>query len=190
MTIRRCYLDALSLTVGILAFAQTGHAQSPRQWVDPPPEAGTSTASPSPSANAHGPAVRPPASEANTRPVTQTDETSKGPSSQPIQAASPSSTERPLVKGPSRKVATEHRERRQTRSATAAGGERLQQLPQRRVFAKQSDPNTRAARIREGLNSGLEVMTLRTIEFPDGRRIQILTRPKPGSLSELTDPPY
>ncbi|WP_445503626.1 hypothetical protein [Microvirga sp. G4-2] len=49
--------------------------------------------------------------------------------------------------------------------------------------------STRAARVREGLNSGLEVMTLRTIEFPDGRRIQILTKPRPGAMSELLDTP-
>jgi hypothetical protein len=32
-------------------------------------------------------------------------------------------------------------------------------------------------------------MTLRTIEFPDGRRVQILTRPRPEAMSELMEAP-
>jgi hypothetical protein len=31
---------------------------------------------------------------------------------------------------------------------------------------------------------------MRTIQFPDGRRITILTRPEPGTLSGLADEPY
>jgi len=32
-------------------------------------------------------------------------------------------------------------------------------------------------------------MSLRTIEFPDGRRITILTKPSPGAMSEMARPP-
>jgi hypothetical protein len=48
---------------------------------------------------------------------------------------------------------------------------------------------TSGSRARDSEASNLEVMNLRTIEFPDGRRIQILTRPDRRTLSELPDEP-
>ncbi|HZH53058.1 MAG TPA: hypothetical protein VEZ16_14395 [Microvirga sp.] len=48
----------------------------------------------------------------------------------------------------------------------------------------------RSARVRDAVNSGLEVMSLRTIEFPDGRRIEVLVRPSPSALSRLMDERY
>jgi hypothetical protein len=41
--------------------------------------------------------------------------------------------------------------------------------------------------IREGDGSNLQLMRLRTIELPDGRRIDILTRPDDDLASELPD---
>ncbi|WP_205789873.1 hypothetical protein [Microvirga makkahensis] len=59
------------------------------------------------------------------------------------------------------------------------------QSAQRRERADRGSRSARAERVREGIDAGLEVMTLRTIELPDGRRIQILTRPRPETMSEL-----
>jgi hypothetical protein len=83
---------------------------------------------------------------------------------------------------------TERKDRQQTR-AVATRSEQPRQTIQRRELAEQSVRSARAARVREGLNSGLQVMTLRTIEFPDGRRVQILTRPEPETMSELLGSP-
>jgi len=49
--------------------------------------------------------------------------------------------------------------------------------------------STRLGRVQSGPGSRLEVMSLRTIEFPDGRRITILTKPSPGAMSEMARPP-
>jgi hypothetical protein len=46
---------------------------------------------------------------------------------------------------------------------------------------------TRNGSIREGGGSDLQLMRLRTIELPDGRRIEILTRPDQDIASELPD---
>jgi hypothetical protein len=52
-----------------------------------------------------------------------------------------------------------------------------------------SRDNVRAARVRDAVNAGLEVMSLQTIELPDGRRIDVLVRPNPRTLSRLMDEP-
>jgi hypothetical protein len=46
---------------------------------------------------------------------------------------------------------------------------------------------TRYGSAQEGIDAGLEVMRLRTIQLPDGRRIEILTRPNQDIAGELPD---
>jgi hypothetical protein len=52
-----------------------------------------------------------------------------------------------------------------------------------------SRESVRSARVRDAVNAGLEVMSLQTIELPDGRRIDVLVRPNPRTLSRLMDEP-
>jgi hypothetical protein len=46
---------------------------------------------------------------------------------------------------------------------------------------------TRYGSIQEGIDAGLEVMRLRTIQLPDGRRIEVLTRPNQDIAGGLPD---
>jgi hypothetical protein len=46
---------------------------------------------------------------------------------------------------------------------------------------------TRYGSVQEGIDAGLEVMRLRTIQLPDGRRIEVLTRPNQDIAGGLPD---
>jgi hypothetical protein len=46
---------------------------------------------------------------------------------------------------------------------------------------------TRYGSVQEGIDAGLEVMRLQTIQLPDGRRIEVLTRPNQNIAGELPD---
>ncbi|WP_201863187.1 hypothetical protein [Microvirga soli] len=46
---------------------------------------------------------------------------------------------------------------------------------------------TRYGSAQEGIDAGLEVMRLRTIQLPDGRRIEVLTRPNQDIAGGLPD---
>jgi len=73
------------------------------------------------------------------------------------------------------------------------------QVPRRRASGtemSQAEPRSaieRRARvvrygsIQEGLDAGLQIMRLRTIQLPDGRRIEVLTRPDQDIASGLPD---
>lgn len=181
-------IGALSLALGFAAAASSGSAQPARPWVDPPPEAGASAPSsvPAPAApEAKAAAPQSSAPPASTAAVTDIDEKTKEPAQQRSEETSSAGERKPVT----RRSATERRDRKPSREVTTAKSERQRQVNQRRDMAEQTMRSTRAARVREGLNSGLEVMTLRTIEFPDGRRVQILTKPRPGAMSELLGPP-
>jgi hypothetical protein len=76
-----------------------------------------------------------------------------------------------------------------TRKAVASN--RPKASPSVRVReAERPTRSIRSAKVRDGINSGLEVMSLQTIEFPDGRRVEVLVRPSPRALSRLMDEPY
>ncbi|WP_230532353.1 hypothetical protein [Microvirga roseola] len=63
--------------------------------------------------------------------------------------------------------------------------ERKVSRKEKRRAAERRTRVTRSERIQDGLESGLRLMTLRTIQLPDGRRIQVLVRPDPEVVSEL-----
>lgn len=63
--------------------------------------------------------------------------------------------------------------------------EAVRTRPARRTTADRSRGGSRARIAREGVASGLEVMTLRTIELPDGRRMNILVSPDPETVRRL-----
>jgi hypothetical protein len=192
MGTRLQWIGSVSLAFGLLATVAPGHAQSPRPWVDPPPEVGAppSTPSSAPVASETKPTTSQPALQpAATSAAAKPNEAAKEQAKQRTEEAPSSVKETQASKSLPRKALTERKDRRQTRSATSARSERSKQTVQRREVADQKPRGTRAERIREGVNAGLEVMTLRTIEFPDGRRVQILTRPGQGAISELMEAP-
>ncbi len=181
MGMRLNLIGCASLAFGLFAATLPSHAQTARPWVDPPPEGGAASPLSNPQAGEPKPAATRPASpELGT--AAQPDE-----GSTELTRAQTKEASSPPPKSSSRKAA-ERKERRSVRSA-AARSERSRQAVQRRDFAGAGAYGTAEDRIREGRYSGLQVMTLRTIEFPDGRRVQILTRPEPGTLSRFSDIP-
>ena len=191
METRLLPIGALSLALGLAAAASSGSAQPARPWVDPPPEAGAPApgSAPAPSAPEAKAAPQSSALPASTTAVTNVGEKIKDSAQQRSEEASSAVERKPVAKSSTQRAVTERRDRKSSREVTTARSERQRQVNPRRDIAEQTMRSTRAARVREGLNSGLEVMTLRTIEFPDGRRVQILTKPRPGAMSELLDMP-
>lgn len=181
-----CWIGNVSLAIGLLAGASSGHAQSARPWVDPPAGSGEPSKAPpsAPTPTAAQPEAPRPPSEISTA---KDGEAGK---QKQQQAEKPPSVqeEKPAVPPPARKTVTERKERRE-KTRAAARSERSVQTAQPRRAADRTTRLTREERVRQGVEAGLEVMTLRTIEFPDGRRVQILTRPRPGAVSEFMDAP-
>ena len=132
-------------------------AQAGRPWVDPP-------ASPPQPAEPATPERAPPAAAPAT-PATREAAT------EPSARAKSQRAERPRR---SQKVAQAKPRRLAVRAR-----------PARRTTADRSRAGTSALTAREGVAAGLEVMTLRTIELPDGRRMNILVRPDPQTVRDL-----
>jgi hypothetical protein len=210
-------LGAASLLT-LLVNAPVAFAQTARPWVDPPAEAGASAPAPSASSNqAPEPAKsaappRPTApSEAVSYPGNSTPAQQAEPRKENRRAQLPSVAQRretgPRIQS-SRKATVESRERRASAKAAASaqdiqragpsvsrGGRTVSSRtadlrPERRRLTEQLGRNRRFSTVQEAVDSGLEVMNLRTIEFPDGHRINVLTRPDPRSLSGILDQPY
>lgn len=186
------WIGNVSLAFGLLAAASAGHAQAPRPWVDPPPEAGAPapSSSPAPASSVTKPAASQPSmAPADINAAARAEEADKGQAQQRAEEVSSSvQQEKPALKPPPRKAVSERKERRQ-QTRSAGRSERTIRAVQSRPRVDTASRPSRAERVREGIDAGLEVMTLRTIEFPDGRRIQILTRPRPGAISELMEAP-
>lgn len=185
--------------VSILAVPVAAFAQTARPWVDPPAESEgkhqVPTASPSPGT-----------------PVPQTvpHQTSAPPSQRNVKDSVTAETP-PATETSSRnaaadnqikpKVASERKVRPPSKQAKVStkGSHREGQVARRRdanTQMSQARPRSaieRRARIarygtvQEGLDAGLQVMRLRTIQLPDGRRIDVLTRPDQDIASGLPD---
>jgi hypothetical protein len=162
------WLTGATLVACVMATGSPSLAQAPRPWVDPPPDNGTSQ-----------PVAKP--SAVDTKPLASTTPAvAAKPEKEPVTAEVEKSAEK-VEKSAAKKLTpkravAEKKLRRPTREASVSSR------------ASQQQPRvTRDERVRRGLDSGLELMTLRTIEYPDGRRVQILTRPSPGAMSELLE---
>ena len=158
------WLTGTALFACIMATGSPSVAQAARPWVDPPSENATSQ----PSLTETRPA---------TPAVPETPPAATGSIKEPAaveikKVAEP--VEKPVAKPTPRKSVAEKKVRKPTREASVSPRASQQR-------------STREERVRRGIDSGLELMTLRTIEYPDGRRIQILTRPDPGAMSELLE---
>jgi hypothetical protein len=192
--------------ISVLSAATPVLAQTERPWIDPPPESGTTP----PSSPAPAPAAQPPqAATPSPAPVPQQSSTSAP--SQPAKEKEAVAVQPPTETSPRKKEAveqarqktvTERKVRRspqQVRSATRPqkrekqearrrepGSEVSQARPPRNGIERRARV-TRYESVQEGIDAGLEVMRLRTIQLPDGRRIEILTRPDQGIAGELPD---
>jgi outer membrane biosynthesis protein TonB len=164
----------LAFTLGATAAA----AQTGRGWVDPP----ANLKPPQNAAPSSGPAetvTNPPAPKAETPTPAKAAASEK-----PAEAAKPAIAEKPAPEkpavaekpAPEKSKVAEKLQRQQravasrqteTKRKTAARPERSS----RRTVASRATP--RGAPVAEARE--LEVMRLRTIEYPDGRRVQILT---------------
>jgi hypothetical protein len=171
--------------VSLLAFLTSTSAavsQEGRPWVDPPSDSVAPTKTPP----APVPSPAPPQANVPAAPPEAIKESAQV--QRPSEAQEKASTE--TVRS-NRKVAAERKPRKGSAKVvastkpSASAGTRKQTALERR-----SRNNVRSAKVRDAVNSGLEVMSLRTIEFPDGRRIEVLVRPSPGTVSRLMNEPY
>ncbi len=164
MTMKFHWVTGAALAACIMATSSPSLSQSARPWVDPPSDN-----------SAPHPSVSEPRLVAPAPPSTPPDTTGslQEPSANdPKQTAEP--IQKPAAKPVPKRAVAEKKVRRPAREANVSHRASQQRM-------------TREERVRRGIDSGLELMTLRTIEYPDGRRVQILTRPDPGAMSELLE---
>lgn len=182
-------------------------AQAGRPWVDPPSESGTAPASP-PAPAVSAPAAQP-SQAAASAPAPQPSSASaplEAPQEKEVVASrSPADvsrrkevageqveqktvTERKVRRPPqqARSVSRSQRREEQTVRRREPGVEVSQARPPRNGVERRARI-TRYGSVQEGVDAGLEVMRLRTIQLPDGRRIEVLTRPNQDIASQLPD---
>ncbi len=174
-------IGGATLALSLLSAAPASLAQTGRQWVDPPTEGTAPAASQTPSSTPSLPENKPispqpsVASSASSAPTIEQDNTKQTKTSVET-PSTPSQPKSAVKRAPAKKSVAERKEPRAPRQAAA---------PARN--SGQLSSNMARDRVRGRNTSGLEVMTLRTIEYPDGRRVQFLTRPQPGAMSELLE---
>ncbi len=139
-------------------------AQKKQPWVDPPAEI--------PAASPDTEAVEPDPGEPTPAAVT-----GSAPSTPSRQEAATAKRAETKAAAPSRKAAVAR--------ASEPARVRPTERPARKVAAAPARRVARAARAPERAG-GLELMTLRTIEFEDGRRVTILTRPDAATIERFT----
>jgi hypothetical protein len=192
--------------VGVLGTPFPALAQAGRTWIDPPAENGTKSpgSAPAPAVQqpqASVPAVAPPPAQLSSSPTpTQVPEDKESVEAKAPPVAAPRREEAGQqvkektaagikVRPSSQPVRNATRSQRRTEQAA--------RRPEPRVEVSQARPPrnglerrariTRYGSVQEGVDAGLEVMRLRTIELPDGRRITVLTRPNQDIASQLPD---
>jgi hypothetical protein len=191
--------------MGVLGTSIPVLAQAGRAWIDPPAESGTKSPGSAPAPvvqqpQAPAPAAPPPAQLSSSPASTQVPKDKESAEAKALSVASPHREEsRQQVK---EKTATDVKVRRPSQQVRNAmrSQRRDEQVAQRReprVEVSQARPPrnglerrariTRYGSVQEGVDAGLEVMRLRTIELPDGRRINVLTRPNQDIASQLPD---
>ncbi len=187
--------------LGTLASSPASLAQTDRPWVDPPPETGTQAPSPAPSqppaqSATAKPAPAPP-QQASTAPSLQASEEKKdAAASSPVLSRKPASddgvkqkaaVERKVRSTPPRQASSPVRNRAEEQTARRREPRNEVTRAEPRGGVERRARIARNGSIREGGGSDLQLMRLRTIELPDGRRIDILTRPDQDIASELPD---
>lgn len=153
-------------------------AQEKRPWIDPPADLSVAPAGPKSSEASPAPTENQKSASPN-RTAVQTDE------------ASPAAAE------PKRSVAERNRpasavaSARKTRAAEAAVARKKRSVARSGTSRVVGGAGSRRFQtVEEALAAGYEVQTLRTIEFPGGRRITVLTRPDPETMRDLLERPH
>ena len=201
----------LASLLGVMGAPIPVLAQAGRTWIDPPAESGSKFPEPVPAP----PTPAPVGHSSQTSAVPAASSPAQLPSS-PASAQIPKAKESaeaqaPSVTSPRReeasqqvkvKTETDGKVRRPSQSIrnAARSQKRDEQTARRReprveVSQARAPRNglerrariTRYGSVQEGVDAGLEVMRLRTIELPDGRRINVLTRPNQDIASQLPD---
>ena len=187
--------------VGMLGSPLAALAQAGRPWIDPPSEG--ETTAPAPMSAPSSLPAKPPTQAAVPNPVAP-------PVPAPTEAKASAETQ-PADEASPRKTATGHQAKQKTATArksrassqqanaSARSQRREGQVARRRATGTQLSQAesrgaierrarvTRYGSVQEGLDAGLQVMRLRTIQLPDGRRIDVLTRPDQDIASGLPD---
>jgi hypothetical protein len=202
------HLQRLLTLFAVVASASAAFAQSGRPWVDPPVQDGaqpqTSTPAAAPNAAPASPVdPKPAAALPGQAPADeQTKQSTESARSQTFSGdpSAPSGGKRRT----SQKAETERRTPIPSpRAASRKSSPRTEAMTSRRgsstrgsVAASRGEgrstarsQGTRLGRVQAGPGTRLEVMNLRTIQFPDGRRVTILTSPNPEATLGLTRPP-
>jgi hypothetical protein len=183
----------LAWTLGVLSSAPMAFAQTDRPWVDPPPDwdsraaadnSGTRSLAvpPDPAATGAVPdrPVAKPASPAANHAATGSDTTRTEEASLPERRTAPERDQRRAsARDLSRKTVTERR------GTQAMGDQRAKALASKRQTFARGSGRERSPDGGAVLANGLEIMNLRTIELPDGRRIRILTKPDPETVRRV-----
>jgi len=213
MTGKTWWLVTTASLMGFLGSVSMGFAQAERPWIDPPSEAvsvpqATSPSTP-PTSSPAKPVESPPHSALTPPPVAARPEG--------VAPDAPKTDVQPSSASPSRKIAGKRLSKekaatvRKNRGSSREANASVNSSRHKGTVARQRDQGTtgsiglaqsegrsslerrgrtRFERVQAGIDSGLEVMNLRTIQLPDGRRIRILTRPDPDSMSRLLAQPY
>jgi hypothetical protein len=186
--------------VGMLGSPLAALAQAGRPWIDPPSEGETKAPAPMSAPSSLPP---PPTQAAVPHPVAppvpSSTEAKTRAEAQPADEASPRKTA--TGHQAKQKAATVRKSRASSQQANASARSqgREGQVARRRATGtqlSQAEPRsaierrarvTRYRSVEEGLDAGLQVMRLRTIQLPDGRRIDVLTRPDQDIASGLPD---
>jgi hypothetical protein len=190
--------------LGVLGTPVPVLAQAERTWIDPPAEGGAKSSTPAPAVQqpqASAPAAAPPPAQLSSSPAhTQVPKDKESAEAKAPSMASPRREEASAqVKEKTAADVKVRRSSQQVRNATRSQrrNEQAARRPEPRVEVSQARPPrnglerrarvTRYGSAQEGVDAGLEVMRLRTIELPDGRRITVLTRPNQDIASQLPD---
>jgi hypothetical protein len=191
----RCTLVAASVA---LACATAAFAQDKRPWVDPPGDSADETvtyppAPPATNAAPSDPDELPPA-EAPAQASAPASEVT-GATAKPASSAAREQQRKPVaerkIRAPARVAARKspvRAERPDRRREAAAPPSRARAAVRREIPAPPSDRRIRT--VRDALDAGLTVTTVRTYRLPDGRRVEIVTERDPYSGFDMVVPPY
>lgn len=186
-------LGAASL-LSLLALAPPAIAQAERLWIDPPADLGAPTTSPRPDKTSPPAPPDTQRSSPDEMPPPQIeDAAAKPPEAAPRgpEEAAAANAEPSVEKSGAKPESVTLP--RKTRQQAAPAAQRKKQVTVRATtrHAQTGRVNGQKFRtVQDAVNSGLVVMNLRTIELPDGRRVTVLVRPDPRTLTNVMQRPY
>ena len=204
------HLQRLLTLFAVVASASAAFAQSGRPWVDPPIQDGAQpqTSPPAAAPNAAPASTvdrQPAAALPGQAPVAADEQTKQSTENARSQAPSGDPTARSGGKSrtsqkaeierrtpvPSPKAASPQSSRRTGTMTSRRGSSTRSSIAATRSEGRSAgrSQGTRIGRVQGGSGTRLEVMNLRTIEFPDGRRVTFLTKPNPEATPGPVRPP-